>query len=82
MRKPYEPPLLTVAKWTGTVAGIAGAVLIALNVGLVVHGFALFLISSVLWTLAALAQRESSLAVLQGAFTVITVIGIVRWMGG
>jgi hypothetical protein len=68
-----------VAKWIGTGAGVSGAVLIALNVGLVGYGFVLFLLSSVLWLAAAVAQREPSLAVLQGTFTVINVIGLWRW---
>ena len=79
MRK-FEPPLLTATKWLGTAAGILGAVLIALNVGVVGYGFMLFLLSSILWSMAAIAQRESSLVVLQGAFTIINVFGILRWM--
>ena len=72
---------LSAAKWLGTAAGVIGAVLIALNLGLVVFGFALFLVSSVLWATVGWAQRETSLVVLQGAFTAINVIGIWRWMG-
>ena len=75
MRK-FEPPLLMAAKWIG----IAGAVLIARNVGVVGLGFVLFLIPSVLWTAAAAVLRETSLIVLQGAFAIIDVISIVRWM--
>lgn len=71
--------MLDMAKRIGTSTGVSGAVLIALNVGLVRYGFVLFLLSSMLWLTAALAQRESSLAVLQGAFTVVNVIGLWRW---
>jgi len=74
--------MLVVAKWIGTGAGASGAILVALNVGLVRCGFVLFLLSSLLWLAAALAQRESSLAVLQGAFTAVNVIGLWRWAGG
>lgn len=76
----YRSPFLTTTKWAGTVTGVLGAVLIALNIGAVVYGFMLFLASSLLWSSAALAQRELSLVTLQVAFTVINVIGIVRWM--
>jgi hypothetical protein len=76
-----NPKMLDVAKWIGTGAGVSGAVLIALNVGLVSHGFALFLLSSMLWLAAAVAQREPSLAVLHGTFTAINVIGLWRWGG-
>jgi hypothetical protein len=69
------------AKWIGTIACISGAVPIALNIGVVVCGFALFLVPSLLWCAAALAQRELSLAILQGTFTAINVLGLWRWIG-
>ena len=72
---------LLAVKWIGTAAGVAGALVIATNVGGVAYGFMLFLVSSVLWTLVGWVQRELSLVVLQGAFTVINVVGIVRWLG-
>lgn len=74
-------PVLVAAKWIGTAAGIAGAVLIALNLGLVVLGFGLFLVSSLLWAAVGWVQREPSLTLLQSAFTVINVLGIYRWFG-
>jgi len=37
---------LSTAKWIGTAAGVSGAIMIALNLGLVIYG--LFLISSLL----------------------------------
>jgi hypothetical protein len=74
--------MMNLAKWFGTGAGISGAVLIALNFGVVAYGFAFFLFSSLIWLVAALVQREPSLAVLQATFTVINVIGLWRWVGG
>ena len=41
--------------------------------------FALFLISSVLWSAVGWIHREPSLVVLQGAFTAINLLGIYRW---
>ena len=73
--------LLLAAKWLGSACGVAGAIMIALNLGLVIYGFALFLISSVLWSAIGWLQRETSLVVLQVAFTIINVIGIYRWLG-
>jgi hypothetical protein len=72
---------LPAAKWLGTGAGVSGAMLIALNLGVVGYGFVLFLISSLLWTAVGFAQREPSLVVLQSAFTAINVLGIYRWFG-
>ena len=70
---------LSAAKWLGTVCGIAGAIMIALNLGVVACGFALFLVSSVLWGVVGLIQREPHLVVLQSAFTVVNVLGVWRW---
>ena len=69
------------AKWTGTAAGIMGAVLVALNTGVTGYGFLLFLVSSLLWSAAGWVQRDESLVLLQGTFTVINVIGVYRWLG-
>lgn len=76
-----SPVALDTVKWIGTAAGVAGAMLVALNIGAVAHGFALFLVSSLLWCVAALVQREPSLVVLQGTFTAINVLGLWRWAG-
>lgn len=75
------PLALPTAKWIGTVAGVSGALLIALNLGVVGYGFVLFLISSLLWTTVGVVQRELSLVVLQGAFTAINLLGLYRWFG-
>jgi hypothetical protein len=72
---------LSAAKWIGTGAGVSGAIVIALDLGIVVYGFALFLLSSLLWGSVAPIQGESSLAVLQGAFTAINLFGFWR-LGG
>jgi len=71
---------LTPLKWIGTGTGIAGAILIALNIGAVGIGFVLFTISSSLWTYAGWAHREMSLVVLQGVFLVIDVVGVYNWL--
>jgi hypothetical protein len=76
-----KPTLLAAAKWIGTGAGVSGAIMIALNLGLVIYGFGLFLISSLLWSLVGWLQREMSLLVLQGTFTIINIVGIYRWLG-
>ena len=72
--------ILTTLKWFGTLAGIAGAVLIALNIPESGWGFVLFLGSSVCWGLAAIMMKESSLGLLQATFTIINVMGVYRWL--
>ena len=67
------------AKWLGTIAGVVGAMLIALNIGQVGMGFILFTVSSTLWLIAGWMHREMSLVVLQGVFLVIDIVGIYNW---
>lgn len=74
-----NPIVLAAAQWIGTAAGVFGAILVALNLGLVAYGFAFFLVSSVLWGVVGLIKREPSLVALQGAFTVVNVLGLWRW---
>ena len=71
---------LSILKWLGTLAGVAGAGLIAVNIPASGWGFTLFLVSSVSWGMAATLMRESSLVLLQAAFTFINIIGIYRWL--
>ena len=40
----------------------------------------LFLLSSVSWTVAGLKMRENNLALLNGVFTAINLLGIYRWL--
>ncbi len=80
VRLHHEIPWLRPAKWIGTGTGIAGALLIALNIGVTGYGFALFLISSLLWCAAGIVQRDASLALLQAVFSVVNVVGIWRWL--
>ncbi len=72
---------LRIAKWLGTATGVAIAIIIAANLGVVALGFVLFLVSSILWSTVGWVQREASLLVLQATFTVINVIGSYRWLG-
>ena len=73
-----HPRYLKPLKWIGT--GVAGAILIALNIGAVGIGFVLFTVSPSLSTYAGWAHREMSLVVLQGVFLVIDVVGVYNWL--
>ncbi len=80
MMSPPEPTsLLSAAKWIGTLAGVIGAVLTALNLGMA-NGFWLLLLSSILWSIVGWVQRETSLFILQAAYSIINVVGIIRWL--
>jgi drug/metabolite transporter (DMT)-like permease len=80
VRLHHEVFWLNPAKWIGTISGVAGAVLVALNIDISGYGFLLFLLSSLLWSMAGLIQRDSSLIVLQVTFVGINVVGIYRWL--
>ena len=73
---------LTSAKWLGTVAGIAGALLIALNAGgtIVGIGFVFFTISAAAWVAAGWRMGEPSLVAIHGVFLAINLLGIWRWL--
>jgi hypothetical protein len=71
---------LTPVKWIGTATGIAGALLVALNIGAVGLGFVLFAISSSLWAFAGWVHREMSIFLLQAVFLIIDAVGIYNWL--
>jgi drug/metabolite transporter (DMT)-like permease len=72
--------MLAWLKWIGTGMGIAGALVVALNLPFSGWGFVLFLASSVSWTVVGLKMRENSLALLNGVFTAVNLLGIYRWL--
>ena len=69
-------------KWLGTVAGIAGALLIALNVGgtIVGIGFIFFAVSAAAWVVAGWRMGEPALVAMHAAFLAINLLGIWRWL--
>ena len=71
---------MTALKWLGTATGVAGAVVLALNLPFSGWGWTLFAVSAAAWTIAGLRMREYSLVVLQGAFLVVDLLGIYRWL--
>ena len=72
--------MLTPMKWLGTAAGILGALLMALNIPWSGWAFALFLVSSLVWTGVGLLERDGALAALNLAFVAVDVLGIFRWI--
>jgi membrane protein implicated in regulation of membrane protease activity len=66
--------------WMGTAFGIAGALLVALNVPISGWGFVLFLVSSLSWLTVALSRSDRPLALINAAFTLCNLLGIYRWL--
>lgn len=67
-------------KWFGTLTGVAGALLLAINIPQSGWGFVLFLGSSVSWAIAGLKMKEPSIWTLHGVFTMVNIVGIFRWL--
>ena len=67
-------------KWTSTISGIAGALLMAANVDASGYGFVGFFISSVCWAAAGTMMREPSIMILYFVYIAINLLGLVRWL--
>ena len=63
----------------GAVCGIAGAVLVSLNIPQSKYGFVLFLISSVLLGIVSWQRKMQYLLTMQMVFLGINAVGIFRW---
>ena len=72
--------MLIALKWFGTVTGIVGAAILALNIPISGWGWVLFGASSAAWTIAGIIMREPSLTLLQAGFFVVDLVGVWRWL--
>lgn len=71
---------MTGLKWLGTATGLAGALVLALNLPVSGWGWVLFVVSSTSWTVAGALMREPSLVLLQGGFLAVDLVGVWRWL--
>ena len=65
----------------GSGLAIIYAMMIALNVGLEVQGFALLLISALLFAGWAIIDKRWAFLLLQGFYVTSAIIGLIRWSG-
>ena len=65
----------------GSGLAIIYALMIALNVGLEVQGFALLLVSALLFAGWAIIDKRWAFLVLQGFYITSAIIGLIRWSG-
>lgn len=63
-------------RWTGTLASIFGAFLVA-N-GFAVTGYALFIVGSVSWAAVGLKSRDMALFWLNAIFLIANIMGIIN----
>lgn len=73
-------PSFTALKWFGTVTGVIGALVLALNIPISGWGWVLFGVSSLCWSIAGAVMLDYSLVVLQSAFLIVDIIGVWRWL--
>jgi len=67
-------------KWCATALQIVGALMLAANVSWSGWAYPPLLVGSILWMWIGFAQKEHALGVLNATFTVINIVGIVRWL--
>jgi len=67
-------------EWAGSLFGILGALLLALNTKVSGWGFVLFLISNVFWIAYGMMNEVYSLLVMQAFFTATSLLGVKRWL--
>jgi len=64
--------------WIGTIASIAGSFLVAF--GLMNWGYLCFITGTISWLIIAIMRRDKALGVLNGAFLIANIIGIIRYV--
>lgn len=65
-------------EWAGSLTGLVGAALLALNTRVSRYGWVLFLASNIFFIAFALASDLNGLLLMQCGFTVTSLIGIAR----
>lgn len=79
-----KTPLMTHLKkieWLGSVTGLLGAGLLALNSSISGYGFIAFLISNCCWIAFGISIRSRPMIAMQAGFTATSLVGIYRWLG-
>lgn len=66
--------------WLGSIAGIGGAILLALNIPASGYGYLLFLMSSIALSAWAYRTGASHALVMQAVFSVINTVGVYNWL--
>ena len=67
-------------EWAGSLTGLAGAGLLAMNTAWSGYGFLAFLISNLCWIAYGRMAGAKGLITMQLGFTVTSLVGIWRWL--
>lgn len=73
---------LQTLNWIGSLTGMVGAVMVAINAGYRVtgYGFGVFSFSAAVWIISGLLQGESALTVQYLVLLAINLFGVYRWL--
>ena len=65
--------------WIGTITGIAGGVLVALNFEFSKFGYMFFMVSAISWIIQGVKNNDNSLVLLNAVFVCVNTLGLYRW---
>lgn len=72
--------LVNVAGWIGSILGLIGSLLLALNVSFSWFGFLAYLGSNMAWFYHGVATRTWSMVIMQLGFTATSFLGVFNWV--
>lgn len=67
-------------EWAGTVFGMLGSILVALNNGYQDVGYIFFLIGAVCWLCASIGRKDNAGIIQWLFFTIINIVGLVSYL--
>lgn len=67
-------------EWLGAISGIGGAVIIALNIGIVGYGYLVFSVSTICYLYVGWKLKRMPLLIMNIIFAGINILGIWRWL--
>jgi len=65
--------------WLGTITGIVGGLLVALNFDHSKYGYIFFMVSAISWVIQGAKNNDKSLVLLNTVFVCVNTLGIYRW---
>jgi hypothetical protein len=77
----YLKHALPAAAWSGSLLSLAGAGIVALNLGRewVWWSYIVFAIASAAWIIVGVARRDHALLAMQFGFLGLNALGLIRW---
>ena len=72
--------MFTTLEWIGSLSGIAGALLLALNIKLSPWAYPLFFASNITLAVWAWMGNSNGMLLMQSVMAVISALGVYRWI--